>query len=132
MAILSWNTFLVFAGFAIVMLFPLSMVWMSILGLLSSGTVETDGEAIIRTTPMGRYELAWETINVAEMDPLFGGMVLYGNNARLAIPGPSMWSRTNRDKMYQAILAQIEQRQIETKQTVGASLKLSRGKASNQ
>lgn len=126
MAILSWDNVLILAGLVLVASFSLSMVWMSILGLLSSGTVEIDSEAVVRTTPVGCYRLKWNTVDLIEIDPLFGGMVLYGSNIRVAIPGPSMWSRVNRNKMYQLILAQIEQRQIETERTVKASFKLSR------
>jgi hypothetical protein len=85
--------------------------------ILNSGTIEMTAECVSYSTPLGRYEVKWGEVKYIETDIQRQGIVLYGEGKRLAIYGPGYWSGDDTTEMAMLLTAQLEQFQIETKET---------------
>lgn len=77
--------------------------------------VEMDSEGVYNCYPIiGRRGIRWDEIVRIEHTPGLDRVVFYGDDKSLSILGPSQWERRQGPKMWAFLLAQIEQRSIET------------------
>jgi hypothetical protein len=94
--------------------------------IMLSGSIETDGQSVTHNSPFGHYRIRWDEIKRIESGRFADWLVFYGEDKRLAFMGPIMWSKACRDQMLRFIQAQVQQRDIETKQINSALPALSK------
>ncbi|MBW2037948.1 MAG: hypothetical protein JRI41_10850 [Deltaproteobacteria bacterium] len=116
----SWGTGIGFYSF-----FFLGMSMLGVALLLLDGSVEMDSHAVTYATPLGRYKMRWEEIQRIEYDLYQSWLVFYGGHKRLALWGPGYWLGEDRARMYEFLIAQIQQRDIEMRYNEWAVFKLS-------
>jgi len=91
-------------------------------GVPDAGTVPIPGFPYLRTN---RF-LSALAEKVTDENRFADWLVFYGEDKRLAFMGPIMWSKACRDQMLRFIQAQVQQRDIETKQINSALPALSK------
>ena len=96
---------------------------MSIVILLGVGSLEFDPESITYSAWMGQYRLRWDQILWIEQEPTGGWLLLYGENKRLGIPGPSMWSGRSKEIMRLFYQFQLLERDIMVKESIGVNFR---------
>lgn len=94
--------------------------------ILASGAIEMDADVITASTPLSRYQIRWDEVRSVETDIQRQGIVFVGNDKRMAMPGPMYWSGADKPAMIKLYLAQIEQRNLEVKETQKALWRLSK------
>lgn len=106
------------------MLVPLLVLGMT--QVLFSGAVEMDAEAVTRTNRLGRYRMEWEEIEWVETTVRGTPMVFRGDTKQLVIPGPRLWTGTDREEMGKWLQVQLAEHQIEVRRLAWADFKWSR------
>jgi hypothetical protein len=88
--------------------------------------VEISSRTIASVNLYGKFQMNWDEVEWIEFDSNRYVMVLHGRGKRLSIVGPEQWRMRETDYTpYEMLMAQIEQRQIETRRDNRAWFKLS-------
>jgi hypothetical protein len=90
------------------------------------GLTELNENTVERNTLFGCWSIAWDEVQVIEVDPLDMVMVLVGGRRQLVIPGPALWSGGNKKQAMAMLLAQAEKRGIPLRRSPRAALRASR------
>jgi hypothetical protein len=99
-------------------------VLLGILFVIGVGTIEIDPAGITHHAWFGRYRMEWGEIRRIEQDPTGGWIVLYGENKRLAIPGPPTWSGKQKAILYLYFQHEIGKHEIKMVESVWANFKI--------
>lgn len=94
--------------------------------VLFSGAVEMDAEAVTRTNRLGRYRMEWEEIEWVETTVRGTPMVFRGDAKQLVIPGPRLWTGTDREEIGEWLQMQLAEYQIEVRRLAWVDFKWSR------
>ena len=117
----AWNagarpTSLLFLGFGV----------LSSYLILSSGSMQVDSDFIRYYLPLRSHQITWNEVQYIEIDRGGGSMVFVGDNKKLAVNGPAVWSGRDRFDVSQLIATQIDRYGIELRPTEKAMFRLSR------
>src|SRR5215207_4247559 len=93
--------------------------------ILSSGSMQMDSDYIRYHLPLRSYEIKWSEVKYMEIDSGGGNMVLVGENKRLAMVGPYLWSDKNKRRTLWFMGEQMEKHGIEIRPTWKAMFRLS-------
>ncbi len=94
--------------------------------LLCWGITEIGPDHIRRSTMFISYSISWVEVMRIERDPFGIRLVLIGEDCRLAVPGPCVWSQLGKDNALEMFESQARERQIPVEETVLALFKFSR------
>jgi hypothetical protein len=107
-------------------LFLLGFVALGGFIILSSGSMQMDSDSIRYYLPLRSYRLEWNEVQSIEIDSQGGSMVFVGENKRLAVNGPTLWTGKAKFDMSRLIAAQIDRYGIEIRPTEKAMFRFSK------
>lgn len=99
--------------------------------VLGSGSMQMNSDSVYYSLPLRSYQIKWNEVKYMEIDRQGGNMVLAGENKRLAMVGPYLWSGKNRVRTLRFIGEQIEKHGIEVRTTEKAMFRLSKNTKSH-
>ena len=94
--------------------------------ILTTGSLEMNKDSITYVTPVSVYRIMWDEVTEIEISETCGSLVLIGKNKRLWAIGPRYWSGKDKVRAFRLLLAQVDTRGVESKQTWKAALRLSK------
>ena len=137
-----WLKHIVWLDFAVFGLFTIlswrdgargaSLVFIFFIGLgifllLFLGPLEMNDKFIRHTVPLGCWQMDWDEVEKIEVAPKEGGdMVLHGKDKRMAIPGTTLWSGKEKERMIEFFNAEVKKREIKTERTKRAAFQMSK------
>lgn len=83
--------------------------------VLSTGSTEMDSEAVTRSNRISRRSMVWSEIKRVEFDAKGSRVVFRGDGRRLVVPSPRAWIGPDREHIWNWLLIQIDERQIDTR-----------------
>ena len=135
---LHWFLLVVFAAlgaFAFIGL-PLKYAWVAavpgvvllviLYSLLTTGPIEVESDGVTMITPLGRYRMKWEDIQLIETDHQGQIIVLRATRKCLPLPGPGFWSGKQKADVIDFFMAEVTERDIPVRETAKAFIRCSR------
>ncbi len=98
----------------------LALSAISFLMLVSWGVTQFNADGVERFTLFGAWRIPWCKVTSIEIDPLSTAIVLVGENRRLSIPGPVLWSGGGKKAALAVLLGQAGLRCIPLRRTMRA------------
>ena len=99
---------------------------------LSSGSMQVDSDSVRYHLPLRSYQIKWNEVQYMEIDITGSNMVLVGENKRLAMIGPYLWSNKNKRRMLGFMADQVDKYGIQIRVTQKAMFRFSKNtKADN-
>jgi hypothetical protein len=89
-----------------VVLLPLAAVCAALWARAGVTVVDSDG--IAYASPIGSYRLSWSDMTAVEVDATLSAVVFLGGGRRLAIIGPALWTRAERNRTWRDLRLRIE------------------------
>jgi hypothetical protein len=94
--------------------------------LLSSGPIEVNYNGVALITPLARYYIRWDEVELIETDSQGQAIVFRGANKCLPLLGPGWWSGKEKADVIEFIQAQIQERGITVKETGNAVFRITK------
>lgn len=95
--------------------------------LMNWGVTELSAEKVTRHTLPRTWSIAWQDVQLIEMDPLNSVIVFSGEGVQLVIPGPGVWGAAGKKAALALLVAQAERRKIPVQTSLMALFRVSRG-----
>jgi len=105
------------ATHAFVVIMFLVFVAMGIYLLLTSGSLEVNGEVISYRSPIAQYQISLSEVMYIEIDSRGSSIVFCGENERLAALGPMYWSGSDKKRILYWLDREVDRRGIEIRPT---------------
>ena len=94
--------------------------------ILGSGSMQINSDSITYHLPLRSYQIKWNEVRYIEMDRGGGNMVFVGENKRLAVLGPALWSGKDKVDLQKFLMEQLERYDIDVRITAKAMIRLSK------
>jgi hypothetical protein len=92
-----------------------------------AGVTIVDDAGVAYAAPIGRYRLDWADMTVVEVDATLSAVVFRGDGRQLAIIGPALWTRAERDRTWRHLRLRIESLDLPVRHSARAPLLRSHG-----
>lgn len=107
-------------------LVSLGFLAMSCYVILTTGSMEVDSDSVRYYLPLRSYQIKWTDVKYIEVDRNGASMVFVGENKKLSVNGPKLWTGNDKLDMAELIGTQIDSHGIEIRPTEKAMFRLSR------
>lgn len=104
----------------------LAFVALAVFLLLNSGSMQVDSDSIRYYLPFRSYQIKWNEVQYIEIDGQGGNMVFVGENKKLAVNGPKLWSGKDKPDTMRLIGIQVDKYGIPIRTTEKAMFRLSK------
>lgn len=94
--------------------------------LLNVGSTHVDSGSIRYYLPLRSYRIKWSEVQYIEMDAEGASLVFVGENKKLSMNGPRLWTGKDKNDMHKLMDAQIKTYSIEIRQTQKALFRRSK------